>query len=350
MDNLLLYERDSDFIEDNGYFSNYFFDETQIELPYEYDNKDYTFMVTGAGIFVEYIETPEGSVNSVCGFTLGDILDISDNYFTWNMWDDDPNEMVQKIRIHKINGRNEIFCHLVTSYYYDGDWDDNDYGEVGGIPIEYQTNLTMSLDEFDEIVDEITSQYPFFMATCEIMEDKLRSKKLGEGVTVSFYDQEYSQNKHLNLVRSGNTNVFYTWGRPLFPYGQGSESYDEQDYNAVLDTYGLVKIVSGVSGFAPFTNASRNCPGVAGEVWVTSGETRTVNLKYNSASSIYSSVTLTIFKNLDGTKELYASGYTSGDTCVYVLGGDPVNGVYLDTRSDVGAKNTNRWTYIYYYD
>ena len=127
----------------------------------------------------------------------------------------------------------------------------------------------------------------------------------------------------LDCVKSGNTDYYY---------------YEETQPNI---SYGITVVQSGTSCFVPTSRAKRNMPNVDGKMYNTSGETRTVKVKGTSGETTnFQELTMTIFKTLDGTEEVYASAYTPGDEHVRVIKGDPDAGIWV----------ADGWPYAYNHD
>lgn len=116
----------------------------------------------------------------------------------------------------------------------------------------------------------------------------------------------------LGFVKSGDTDYYY---------------YEETQPNI---SFGKTVVQSGTSCFVPNVGAKRNMPNVDGKMYNTSGETRTVKIKDTSGETTdFQELTMTIFKTLDGTEEVYASAYTSGDEHVRVIKGNPDAGIWV---------------------
>ena len=313
--NLLLYDNDRDFKEENGFVLLAKVGEKYNEEPGAHepilisgrtwtDDSGFTFNFSQDGYYVMEADTPpEGS--GIVVPKKGDMITLVDER---------PSGASSEYEIYyKVAGYNDVYAGFRMAP-----------GEVlSGIGMFFQ------LLYHDISASTENGEVPMF--------------PIGAGINVGFkYFKEKIYTLYRGCLKSDNEqDVFLE-----FEQSGDTDYYYYEGEN--LDTWGMVTVKSGTSCYVPSESCNRNLPQTAGKMYNTSGETRTVNIKSTSAETTdLSAVTMTIFKTLDGTEEVYASAYTPGSHTVCVIKGDPDAGIWVTTNWD-NVYNQNG--YLSYFD
>lgn len=312
--NLLLYDNDRDFKEENGFVAlakvgEKYNEETGTDEPILIsgrtwtDDSGFTFNFSQDGYYVMDADTPPEESGIVVP-KKGDMITLVDE-----------RPSGASFGVYKVAGYDNVYAGFRM---------DDFTGEVlSGI------GMFFSLLYYD--------------TSATAGDTEPRMFHFGEGINVGFrYFKEKiytlyrgclksddEEDSFLEFEKSGDTGYYYHEGENF-------------------DTWGMVTVKSGTSCYVPSRMCNRNVPQTAGKMYNTSGETRMVNIKNTSAETTdLTAVTMTIFKTLDGTEEVYASAYTPGSHTVCVIKGDPDAGIWVTTNWD-NVYNQNG--YLSYFD
>ena len=312
--NLLLYDNDRDFKEENGFVAlakvgEKYNEETGTHEPILIsgrtwtDDSGFTFNFSQDGYYVMDADTPPEELGIVVP-KKGDMLTLVDE-----------RPSGASFNTYKVVGYNDVYAGFRM---------DDFTGEVwSGIGMFFQLlyHDTSASTENGEVM-----MFP-----------------IGEGINVGFrcfkekiytlyrgcLKSDDEEDSFLEFEQSGNTDYYYHEGENF-------------------DTWGMVTVKSGTSCYVPSSMCNRSVPQTAGKMYNTSGETRTVNIKNTSAETTdLTAVTMTIFKTLDGTEEAYASAYTPGSHTVRIIKGDPDTGIWVTTS---WQHQYNQNGYLKYFD